>query len=464
VGIAGFIDSHAHLTDKSFANDLEEVIKRAYSSIIVKIVVPSIDVESSVEAFIIAATHDNIYATVGFHPHEAKDCSKDAFEQIRRLATEPKVVAIGEIGLDYFYNHSPHETQKDCFRQQLELAKQLSKPIVIHCRDAFADLVPILRDEKYRGISGVCHCFSGTKQDAALLLEMGFYISFAGSITFPKADKLREVVPTVPLNRMLLETDAPYLAPQALRGKRNEPAFVIHNADKVAWLHHADTEKVAAITTANSESLFVLSGKQEQRTLTYKLGNNLYINVTGNCTNDCLFCPRKHNSFLGKYNLRLYSDVSAEDIIREIDDPSKYDEVVFCGFGEPLLKFDVVKAVATWLKKNHAQRIRIDTNGQANLIYKRNVVPELKGIIDAFSISLNACNADEYQRICRPYLGIRTYDSVVDFIKECKKHFPDVTVSIVEYGGISAEKARYLVEKELGCRFRMRSYKSDLQG
>ena len=462
MGVEYFIDSHAHLYDKVFLHDIEQTVKRAHNKGVTEIIVPGDSFQTSVDAFIFAVTRDGIYSAAGVHPHEAKNLTAESFDMFKDLVTEPKVVAIGEIGLDYHYNYSPCDIQIDCFSKFLDVAIQVNKPVIIHCREAYQHLLPIIKERKYKGLRGVFHCFSGSLNDAEEILNLGFYISFAGSITFPKADKLREIVLKIPLSKMLLETDSPYLAPQPVRGKRNEPSYIIYNAEKIAFLHRRNLKEIMTETSKNSIQLFQLEPKPDKSALTYSIGNNLYINVTSNCTNNCIFCQRKRKPSISGTNLWLAKDPSAEDIINNIVNPQKYDEVVFCGFGEPLLRLDVIKKVALWLKKNNVKRIRIDTNGQANLIYNRNICPELKGLIDAFSISLNASNQEQYQKICKSYFGAKSYQSIRDFIRECKNNLFDVTVSAVVIECISIDDIRKIVENELKCKFRLRQYRKEI--
>ena len=451
-----FIDSHVHLYDRKFSNDLDDVLERAHNAGVQFFLVPGDSLETSREAVKLAIMYPDIYAAVGFHPHEAKDCTDDALDEIQRMAAEPRVVAIGEIGLDYHYNHSPRDIQRKIFRKHLQLARQLHLPVIIHCREAYTDLNNILSEGANKGVRGVCHCFSGTGEDARKLLDMGLYISFAGPVTYPKADNLRAIASEVPAERLLIETDAPYLTPQPKRGRRNEPAYVVYNAEKLAELHSLSIEDIARITTGNVQALFGFGEEAEQPTLAYELYDNLYINITNSCTNECAFCRRKSNPVMRDYDLHLKREPTADEIIEQIGDPSCYEEVVFCGFGEPLLKLSDVIKVASWLKANGARRIRINTNGQANLIHGRNIIPELIGLVDAFSISLNACNAEQYQELCHSRFGIQAYDAVKDFLRECVKHF-DVTASVVAIDGFQVEEARKIVEQELGCKFRVRS-------
>jgi len=288
------------------------------------------------------------------------------------------------------------------------------------------------------------------------VIEMGFSISIAGPVTFPKAEALREVVRQIPIEHLLIETDAPYLAPQPVRGRRNEPAYVRHVAEAIAGVKGLSFDDVARITSFNAMQLFGIGVIPERGQITYPIRNSLYLNITNRCTAACTFCVRYHTDFVKGHNLRLGEEPSADKLIKEIGDPKRYAEIVFCGYGEPLLRLDVVKAVAAAVKRLGGM-VRIDTNGHANLIHKRNVLPELAGLVDAVSVSLNAQNAALYSKISQPQFGIGTYDAVKDFIREAKKYIPDVTATVVTLPEVDVEACRKIAD-DLGSRFRVREY------
>jgi TatD DNase family protein len=450
------IDTHAHLEMREFNDDREDVIKRAREAGVEYIVTIGTTLESSRDAVLLAEKYDFIYAAIGIHPHEVKDILHPAYEIIRHFAKHKKVVAYGEIGLDYYYEHSPRTDQKRKFRDMLREARVLDLPVIIHDREAHEDTLQILSEEWSPDLGGVMHCFSGDIGMAKKLIDMGFSISIAGPVTFPKAEALREVVRQIPIEHLLIETDAPYLAPQPERGKRNEPAFVRHTAEAVAKIKGLSFEDVARITGFNAMQLFGIGAMPERGQITYPIRNSLYLNITNRCTAACTFCVRYHTDFVKGHNLRLSEEPSADDIIREIGDPKRYAEIVFCGYGEPLLRLDVVKSVAAEVKRRGG-RVRIDTNGHANLIYKRNVLPELAGLVDAASVSLNAQTAELYNKISRPEFGIETYEAVKEFIREATKYIPEVTATVVSLPEVNVEACRRIAE-ELGARLRVREY------
>ncbi len=214
------------------------------------------DMSSNTEAVALAARFDNIYATVGMHPHDAKDVGADELQALQELAASPKVVAIGETGLDYYYNHSPHEVQRRVFSQFIHMARDTGLPIVVHERDAAPEAAALLRSEGAGRLRGVIHCFTGNYEAARAYLDLGFYLSFTGIITFKNAAPLREVVRQVPLERMFVETDSPFLTPAPHRGKRNEPAYVRFVAETVAKIKGLELAEVARVTTNNVKDLF----------------------------------------------------------------------------------------------------------------------------------------------------------------------------------------------------------------
>jgi len=246
------IDSHAHLDDDAFAADLPAVLDRARQNDVGAIVTVGTSAESSRKACTLAEREPDVFAVIGVHPHEADRVS--TVDGVRDLATHAKVVAVGETGLDYAKKYASLENQERLFRSHVALAQELKKPVVIHCREAHRDVLSILREAN--GVRGVIHCFSGTASDAQAYLDLGFYLSIAGPVTFRNAEPLREAVRAIPLERMFVETDCPLLAPQPHRGGRNEPAYVRYTAAEVARLHGCTIGSVAEHTTSNARSLF----------------------------------------------------------------------------------------------------------------------------------------------------------------------------------------------------------------
>jgi len=257
------IDTHVHLDDPRYDPDRESVFQRAEEAGVGAFITIGCDLCSSTAAVELATKRPNVYATVGVHPHEGKRIEPHWYEELRQLAQQPKVVAFGEIGLDYHYDHSPRDIQRQQFREQVTLAKSLHLPLVIHTREAQEDTMTILREEHAESIGGVFHCFSGDHWLAKEALDLGFYLSFSGIITFKNATLLREVIRTVPDDRILIETDAPYLTPIPFRGKRNESAYVKYVAEQIAALKYPKSptglSQISELTTNNAKRLFKIA-------------------------------------------------------------------------------------------------------------------------------------------------------------------------------------------------------------
>lgn len=263
------VETHAHLDDARFGADLSEVLVRATQAGVTRIITVGANLESSCAAIALAQGHIGVWATAGIHPHAARSIDRAVLRELGDLAADPRVVAIGETGLDYYRDLSARDEQRAAFEAQLDLASQIGKPVVIHVRDkaadgpAYDDVLAILRAWQPRyhvscDCPGVFHCFSGTAELAEKILAMGFLVGVDGPITYPKAEVLRSTLAWVPLDRLLLETDCPYLPPQPFRGRRNEPAYLLHIAQAIAQLKACDVQEVARVTTSSAEHLFGL--------------------------------------------------------------------------------------------------------------------------------------------------------------------------------------------------------------
>jgi len=252
------IDSHAHLDFSQFQSDRDEVIARAVDAGVTQIINVGTDLASSEASVSLAQRYPSVYATVGIHPHDAKTLTSEALNRLVQLASDEKVVAIGEIGLDFYRNLSPRHQQREAFRQQIRLAIELDMPVVVHDREAHAEVLKILQEEQAHRVGGVLHCFSGDLEMARGGLEMGFLISFAGPITY-SGEKKQAVAAQIPLERILVETDCPFLTPVPHRGRRNEPAYVRYVAEKIAEIRGISFEEVAEATSENARRVFGFS-------------------------------------------------------------------------------------------------------------------------------------------------------------------------------------------------------------
>jgi TatD DNase family protein len=249
-------DTHAHLNDAQYTDDLDEVISRAKANQVGYILTASSDIASSVENITLTQKYSIFYAAVGIHPHNAANHNNSIISMLKEFASYPKVVAIGETGLDYYYDNSPREEQKICFAKHISLARDVRLPIIIHNRDAHEDTLKILKSENAKDVGGVFHCFSGSVEMAREAMNLGFMISIAGPVTFKNARKLLDVVKYVPDDMLLIETDSPYLAPEPYRGRRNEPAYIKLTAEKIAKIKGKSLEYIGETTTANAKRLF----------------------------------------------------------------------------------------------------------------------------------------------------------------------------------------------------------------
>jgi TatD DNase family protein len=450
------VDTHAHLDNDQFKDDLDQVLKSADEAGIKQILTIGCDLKSSAQSITLAGRFACVHAAVGIHPHDAQEANAEGLALLESLIGAPKVVAVGEIGLDFYRNRSPHDQQREAFRRQIRLARKFNKPIIVHDRDAHAEVLRILREEGAEQIGGVLHCFSGDLEMARSCIDLGFYLSFTGNITYPKNTELREVVAGIPIDRILIETDCPYLSPQPFRGKRNEPAYVKLTAEKIAEIKGLTLADVSRVTNRNAYDLFGIGLIDQQTKIAYQIRNSLYLNITNRCTNSCIFCPKFDDFVVKGHELKLDHEPDIEELKAAIGDPQAYDEIVFCGYGEPLLRLDLILELATWLKQQQV-RIRINTDGQANLVYARNILPELSGKIDALSVSLNAPDAEHYQQLCQSKFSEKGYQAVKDFLRSAPEYIPSVTATAVSYPGIDIDACRKLAE-DLGVEFRAREY------
>lgn len=455
--LSPLVDTHAHLDSGQFGSDREAVIARAFENGITRILTVGTDLPTSRLNVEIANGHADIFAAAGIHPHDALTATPEALADLQTLIRgERKIVAVGEIGLDFYRDRAPRDAQREAFRRQIRLARQVGLPIIVHDREAHGEVVQILREEKAAEVGGVLHCFSGDLEMARACLELGFYISFPGSITYPKNEEARSVVRGVPVDRMLVETDCPYLPPQPFRGRRNEPAHVRHTAEAIAAIKELTIADVARITTLNAFQLFGFGEADRTTRIAYPIRRSLYLNVTNRCTNACTFCAKFKDFTVKGHHLRLEREPTAAEVIAAIGDPRVWEEVVFCGYGEPLVRLDLVKEVSGWLKERGV-RVRVNTDGQANLVHGRDVLPELAGLVDALSVSLNAADAETYQRLCRSRFGAAGYEAVKEFLRAAPRHIPSVTATAVALPGLDVDACRR-VAAELGVAFREREY------
>jgi len=451
------IDSHSHIYGKEFAQDFPEMLERASAAGVGTIIAVGADLESSREACALADAYDRIYCSVGIHPHDADRVTEPCYQVVRELALgSAKVVAIGEVGLDFYRDRSARPAQEEVFRRFIRLARELKLPLIIHDRDAHERIVAIMREEGAAEVGGVLHCFSGDLQMARDVIEMGFRVSIPGTVTYASNEALREVVRGVKIEQLLVETDAPYLSPVPHRGKRNEPAYVRFAAERIAELKGLSAEDVGRITSFNARRLFGIPQPDQSSTVAYKIRNSLYLNITNRCSNRCSFCPKFDELTVKGHELKLSHEPGMAEVMAAVDEARDFDEVVFCGYGEPLIRLDLVLQVAAQLK-GRGLKVRVNTDGQANLVHGRNILPELAGLVDALSVSLNAADPQTYARLCNTPFGEAGFRGVCEFLREATRFVPQVVASAVALPGLDLEPVRNLA-RELGVEFREREY------
>ena len=444
------IDTHCHL-DMYGEEGLDAVLKRAEEAGVEAFITIGSDRESNYANIEIAKRYSPVYLSVGVHPHDAKDFSGETPDEILGFIREEKVVALGETGLDYHYDHSPRETQRKVFIAHLDIASRTGLPVIIHSREAKQDTLRILGESGVR--KGVLHCFSGDFDMAEKAMEMGFFISIAGPVTFKNARRLQEIAVAIPDMYLLVETDAPYLTPEPFRGKRNEPAYIVNTLMKLAELRGVSYEDMVRITSVNAKRLFRIGTLSSRGEIVYRIRDNLYLNITDRCTNRCSFCVRFHSDYVKGHNLRLLDEPSEEELKDAIGDPSRFREVVFCGYGEPLLRLEMVKSLARWIKERGG-KVRINTNGHGNIVNRRNILPELHGIVDSLSVSLNAHDEEIYEKICSPVVK-GAFREVISFMREARQYIPHVQATVVQMEGVDTEKCREITDG-LGITLRVR--------
>ncbi len=449
------IDTHCHL-DLLRKEDFEETVRDKSLEYLLTV---GYDRKTIKNALRLSEEYDHVYCAVGFHPHEADKVSDEDIEWLKEVAkSSPKVKALGEMGLDFYKNYSDRKRQEDIFRKQIAVARELGLPIIIHMRDAEEETIRILREEKAYEVGGIMHCFTGSYETMKKAVDLGFYISYSGILTYKNAEGVREVAKKTPTTRILLETDAPFLAPQPVRGKPNKPPYIWHTAEVLAsLLPNTSLEDVDRMASENAKLVLNIANNGRKDTITYEINGKLYINLTNKCNLHCVFCQReRERNFMVKGHWVWVSrDPSVEEVIREIGDPTRYEEVVFCGYGEPTLRFSALKEIARYVKSK-GRRVRVDTNGLMFTFLPKEKLKELKGLVDVWSVSLNAPDKETYNRVCKPAQP-DAFERVVEFIREALKEGFEVIVSAVDCPGVDMERTKKLA-RDLGAKFKHRHY------
>jgi len=465
-------DSHCHLGARDYARDLPQVLQRARAAGVRTIVTigSGYGLDGNQRAVELAHAHEDVYAVVGVHPHEADQVGPGDLDRIAELSRDPRVVAWGECGLDYYRDRSPRDVQRAVFREQIGRALALELPLVLHIRQAEEDALRILDEEDV----------------AREIIERGGFLAVPGVATYKGAVSMQQALVQVPNEMLLLETDGPFLAPVPHRGKRNEPAYLVHTAEAVARIKGLATRDVARASTRAARVFYgLIEDTAAEGAVAYRIRDSLYLNITNHCSLACTFCHKfRDYTVAGHYlNLRGYRPTpddlllaatlaredgaatrsgieAARSAGREPGDLSALDEVAFVGYGEPTRRLPALLETARLVRASpgHARRIRLDTDGLASLREGRDVAAELVGLFDAVSVSVNAPDAETYAELCPSRYDNDSWEAVVAFLRRCVEvGIPWVQGTVVGVPGLDVEACRELVEST-GARFRERVY------
>lgn len=453
-------DTHAHLEHDDFAADVAAVVERARAARVRYVVVPVCAAADAPRGLELARRFDGVYFAAALHPNCGLHLDDGQAAGIRAALTrgrdEGLAVAVGECGLDYHYMALPRYEQLELLRWHLALAGELGLPIILHQREAEEDIRRVLEEAGVPPRGAVLHCFSGSREYYGWARAQGLLVSFTGNVTFDaNARKRRGIFANLDLASTMLETDAPYMTPAPHRGKRNEPAYLPLVAGALSARTGAAPEDVCAETTLAARSFFGLP-PDFGGAITYRLRDSLYLNVTNRCTNSCGFCVREWAPGVGGHDLRLHMEPSAAEVLAAVGDPAAYDEVVFCGYGEPTLRWEAVKEVARGVKARGG-KVRLDTNGSANLTQGRDVAADMAGLFDKVSVSVNAANAADYERLCRPAFGPAMWPALEEFVAGAKRAVGEVAITAVAAPGVDAEAVKDLA-RTWGVGFRLRRH------
>jgi len=431
------IDSHAHLDHPSFQEDFEGVVAHAVEDGVSAIVNIGYDRESALTTAAFVVKYPFFYGVLGTHPHDAVKHTLEYEDELKDLLDLPRMIGVGEIGLDYYYDHSPRELQRKVFRRMLWMARLKDKPVVIHCRDAEKDVLDMLSSERMK-FRGIFHAFNHDASVASRVTDLGFHLGIGGVATFKKA-KILDILHAIPLDRIVVETDSPYLAPHPFRGKRNEPALVGFVVETLARIHGIAPEEVALRTTEN----FLLAMRIEKKSLpppVYKIGNTVYIHTAPQADPDALA-----NTAAGAAAAGRAAGASPE-------------EAVICGFCEPLEYIDQVTAVARRLR-SLGMRVRVVTGRRGHAALGQDAVGSLAEIVDALTVRMYGSTAAQHEKVAATGLGEAAFTSLVDFVRGAVSSGIDTSCLFVAVPKMKVEPCRELAES-LGAGCVVRTFRS----
>ena len=402
--------------------------------------VPGISLESSLKAAFISETHAGVYAAAGIHPNELDTDFSDDPADLPEILLRPRVIAVGETGLDLYRERASVELQIKMFSKHLRLAETFGLTLIVHSRNAEREVLDVLGHDI--AVPVIMHCFTGHSDTALEAAERGYYIGFAGPVTFRKNDWLRDLAGSLPPDRILIETDAPYLSPEPLRGRRNEPSNVRYIADAISEVWDRDPFVTAETLMKNSLKALQL-GPFLRTDLVYSLYGNIYMNITGRCTNRCAFCIRERTDGIGGYYLAHHEEPlegRLESIIDSLS-PGMGEELVFCGYGEPTMRPELLRRLAR-SASGRGFAVRLNTNGTCLSWLSPSETASLLEPFDTVSVSLNTSCKEEYNNVCRPEDG-NAWDRMMEFI-ELAGRAASLRLTAVRYSGVEMESVKKL--------------------
>jgi len=376
--------------------------------------VPGISLESSLKAAFLSETRAGVYAAAGIHPNEFDPDIPFDPADISEILLHPRVIAVGETGLDFYRDRVPGKLQIEVFKEHIRLAETFGFTLIVHSRNAEREVLDVLGDDST--VPVIMHCFTGPSDIALEAADRGYYIGFAGPVTFTGNHRLRDLAGSLPQDSILIETDAPYLSPEPLRGSRNEPSNVRYIAEALSEIWDTDAMMTSGILMKNSLEALQLGGVR-RTDLVYLLYGNIYMNITGMCTNRCRFCIKERADGIGNYYLKHHREPLEERLESIIDSlsPRTEGELVFCGYGEPTMRPELLKKLAR-SASGRGFTVRLNTNGTCLSWLSPSETASLLEPFDTVSVSLNASCRDEYNTVCRP-ADENAWDRLLEFIE-----------------------------------------------
>ena len=439
-------DSHAHLDDERFDDDRSDVIQRAGRAGVTRIGVMATEPDQLDAPVELAHRWPGLYAAVGVHPHEASAMDDAVLEQVWDLVTgTPRVQAVGEIGLDYHYMHSPGDVQQRRFADLLHLAIEAHRPVVVHVREAHEDAIRILKEVDIGRVGGVIHCFGGGPDEAAVYLKMGLHIGFAGVVTFKKAELARAAAAATPLNRLLVETDSPYLAPVPHRGKRCEPAFVVDTNRKLAEIHSIRANDMAKQTWDNATRLYGIESWQEAvgNLVTVRDGR-LWIRLTSRRNVEVRAMRRDQALDEGE----LSREPVLADLLEALADSNLdlHRRAVLYG-GEPTIRMDLIENLVPHLRSAGIESVTLHTDGLLQFLEGKGPAARLANLVDRIVVDVADPDPDQYVRLRRSPHGKAAHRAAIAFVRSIRHHIPDTVMAVTEHPGLDRDAAKKLASR-----------------